>query len=318
MKKLSLLLVAFFFLSALHAQDTFEKVDSFAQNFKKEFKDPSELAKELTAPFTTDREKARAIYTWVASNIRYDLKKFKSHKGAEHFRAKNKQELEKKMQEAREHEIVSTLRNKKGVCEDYSMLVEKMCDAVGLECEVVSGNDRSLRGHSAKHAWNAIKFDSTWHLVDATWGAGYVDDDEGFVKLFTPAYFNTDPAMFILNHLPKESKWQLLNKPVTPEAFSQQPIINYGNGQYTVLAFTPVTGRLKPVQGKAEIRIRLEKIPEVFVVAANGTREVASEVKAADDNWTVLTFSPEGTYKFSVYGGKTKHKAVLLGQFTVE
>jgi uncharacterized protein (TIGR03000 family) len=38
------------------------------------------------------------------------------------------------------------------------------------------------------HAWNAVKLDGEWHLVDATWGAGGIKDKQ-FVKKFKDYYF---------------------------------------------------------------------------------------------------------------------------------
>jgi transglutaminase/protease-like cytokinesis protein 3 len=313
------LVVVLFTVFTLNAQDALEKVDSFAMSFNKEYTDAADLAKQLTAPFKTDFEKARVIYAWVANNIRYDYKKFKEHKTTVHFRAKSKQEIDKKMQAAREKEIVTTLRSKKGVCEDYAQLVERMFESAGLESEVISGTDKTLRGHTGKHAWNAVKIDSAWRLLDATWGAGYVDEeDESFVRLYTPSYFNTPPQLFILNHLPKDKKWQLLDKPINLEDFNKQPIILYGNGLYPVEAFEPANGNIVLKGGKAEVRLKLSKIPEVLVVAVNGTREVESEVKKTDEGWVVISFSSIGGIKYSVYGGKTKHKAVLIGQFYVQ
>jgi transglutaminase/protease-like cytokinesis protein 3 len=50
-------------------------------------------------------------------------------------------------------------------------------------------------------------------IVDATWGAGYLDQSTGkFKKKYSGFYFFTDPDKFALKHYPKDSKWLFTKK----------------------------------------------------------------------------------------------------------
>ena len=50
------------------------------------------------------------------------------------------------------------------VCEGYSMAFKYLLNAVGIECEIISGY-----GNGGGHAWNAVKLNGIWYYVDTTW-----------------------------------------------------------------------------------------------------------------------------------------------------
>src|SRR6266705_2114409 len=50
----------------------YSSIDEYAMNI--DASSPEELAQKLTAPYKTDLEKTRAIFSWVAQHISYDYK----------------------------------------------------------------------------------------------------------------------------------------------------------------------------------------------------------------------------------------------------
>ena len=72
------------------------------------------------------------------------------------------------------------------------------------------------------HAWNAVKLDDRWYLIDTTWDAGGVDA-EGFHKRYGTSYFLTPPEVFLSKHYPDEDRWQLLPVARTPGEFLRMP-----------------------------------------------------------------------------------------------
>lgn len=316
-----LLVLSFTLLAAfsLCAQPEFARADSIAGTFNKKYNDATELALQLTKPFDTDREKARVIFSWIAYNIRYDYKKYKDPPPKPRIGGRTPQELQKNIQAFQEDEIRNTLRHEKGVCADYSRLFQKMCTAAGLESVVISGISRKMSGRGGSHAWNAVKIGEDWRLVDATWGAGFVDDDtERFVQRFTPAFFFTSPSLFLLNHLPDDEKWQLLEKPVSKVEFNEQPMVNFTIEAFPLEAFSPENGKIVPTDGKAEIRLKFSTIPTVFVVAAGKKREIQSDLKKTDDGWVILTFTPGSATLFTVYVGESRAKTTAVLQCSIK
>lgn len=297
-------------------QPEYEKVDSFARSFKDSYADAADLARQLTAPFQTDAEKARALFAWVAENIRYDYAKYKNPPPKARFTGRTLAEMEQQRKEWQEDQISTTLRKKKGVCADYSRLYQRMCDAAGVECVTVGGLSRTLRDRGGDHAWNAVKIDGRWRLIDVTWGAGHIDDDtDKFIRRYSSGFFDTPPELFVLNHLPDEEKWQLLDQPVSKPDFKKQPMVNYGSGDFDLQDFAPADGKLQKKNGKTEIRLKLGNPPPALVVVAGGRREIPSEVKKTDDGWTVLTFSPGMASDIYVFGGKKSGRMQWLARF---
>jgi hypothetical protein len=57
-------------------------------------------------------------------------------------------------------------------------------------------------GETDQHAWNAVKIEGSWRLVDVTWASQVTGVREGF--------FMVPPEQFIETHYPSHSDWQLL------------------------------------------------------------------------------------------------------------
>ncbi len=165
------------------------------------------LGSYLASLGATDGEKARAVYRWVTENIAYDTEGFlKGSYG--------------------DSSAEGVLKNGKSVCEGYANLFKALCDEAGVETVKVSGISKGY-GYGVgqyldepNHAWNAVRINGRWHLVDSTWGAGYIGQSGRFVRAFQSHYFLTPPEKFILDHYPTNERWQLLSTPVSLDAFN--------------------------------------------------------------------------------------------------
>jgi len=195
----------------------FERIDKHASNTPKRAERSVEsLAAYLVRPATGDREKARAIYRWITHNIVYDTEAF----------------FERRSGDARPESVLKTRRC---VCAGYANLFKSLGEAAGLEVVRVTGQAKGY-GHSPgagltepiRHAWNAVRIDGAWHLVDATWGAGYIDENGKFVNRFNEHYFMTKPEYMIYMHFPETPKWQLLERPISLREFEQLPHLTPG------------------------------------------------------------------------------------------
>jgi hypothetical protein len=124
------------------------------------------------------------------------------------------------------------------VCGGYSDLFTALARAAGLEAESITGYGK---GHAyevgepiagpANHAWNAVKIDGEWRLVDCTWGAGTVEDDS-YVKRFNPFYFLTPPLAFSWLHFPVDPRWQLRDPPLSLAEFEALPLVRHPFFEY--------------------------------------------------------------------------------------
>ncbi|MEZ4943095.1 MAG: transglutaminase domain-containing protein [Saprospiraceae bacterium] len=210
---LSLLLSALLFSCLPLAAQDFSEVDARARKtpFPKK-QNIDQLAASLTEGLRTEKEKVRAFYVWITANIRYDVKTFE-----------NKREIDPTEKDALQAPE-QVLRRKMGVCAGYANLFQALCDASDIEAIRVTGIVKNHRGRIPRigHAWNLVRADSQWGLIDATWGAGDVDTDAGkYTPRFKEDYFFAAPETLILNHYPNDPLFQLLPAPLTPEEFRQ-------------------------------------------------------------------------------------------------
>lgn len=231
------------FLS-LFAQSAFAQnyadIDKKVAAYPNSFASPEKLADKVIADFSSETAKARAIYTWIALNVRYDLNEFRSNQGGRvAFSYRTTAEKEQKLQQYNLDLANKTLRSKKGVCRGYTALFDRVANLCGLEATTIPGTSKSHPTHigklptSSDHIWNAVKIDGKWQLIDVTWASGSVDSGTGrFVSRFNPGYFFTSPELFFLNHFPDEQKWLPASK--TAEEFAALPLYS---GEYIESGF---------------------------------------------------------------------------------
>ncbi|KAE8336835.1 hypothetical protein BDV24DRAFT_141142 [Aspergillus arachidicola] len=196
------------------------------------------LARELTAPFPSPTDKARALFTWFHHNIEYDVQSF--------FNKCVKPSTP-----------AGTLASGLAVCEGYASLFATLATHAGLEAIVVAGHGKGY-GYDAPapgspippvsatgHAWSAVRIDNgQWKLLDACWGAGVVQGPGlPYKKQFNPAMFTDSNDEFGLRHFPSnrshffrddgrpEITWEeyILGNPNSPLS-AEQPTI-FGDAQ---------------------------------------------------------------------------------------
>jgi transglutaminase/protease-like cytokinesis protein 3 len=214
---------------------------------------PDSLALQLTAPYTTDLEKVRAIYSWICQNIRYNVDIYRPVA----LRARYVPEpidTSSEWKPADEMYAQKVLRRGVAVCEGYSRLFKTLCVLAGVEAVVLNGYvrtnfDRAAERFRTNHTWNAVRIDSTWHLVDPTWGAGYVSYGDEFVQKQNDFYFLTPPQDMIRDHYPEDLRWTLLPQPPTLAEFRKMPFKSKSFVKYGIQAYLPSSGLLEAEVG---------------------------------------------------------------------
>lgn len=173
------------------------------------------LISYVNTEFVSERDKVRAFYTWIALNISYDKELLDSYEittslGLRRLSSSNTQHPD------------TVLKYRKAVCEGFSLLMNECCRRSGITCRMVIGPTRIDDGEVTErmmHAWNVVKTDSVWRLLDVTWSNGYVNQMNVYVKRFSDQYFFTEPAEFVKDHWPLDPMWQLNERPVPKAVF---------------------------------------------------------------------------------------------------
>jgi transglutaminase/protease-like cytokinesis protein 3 len=193
---------------------SFESVDQAVKQYE-EFRSVHDLSNRINSDFSTDIDKARAIYMWITHNIQYDVISLKTgaYKSRFSYTYKSKKEQIRKEAKKVKKEANYTFDQQMAVCSGYASLFKVLCDQTNLECEIVEGTSRTtisdLYNKSvSKHDWNAVKIDGKWQLIDSTWGAGHtIDGNSKFIHEPNDIYFLTPPDKFALKHYPSKRKW---------------------------------------------------------------------------------------------------------------
>lgn len=214
------------FVSVMSAQ--FESLDAAVRSYP-DFSDADKLAARINKDFKTDTDKARAIYTWIGTNIGYDMKALYSQQnGGIAFSYTTPEDRLQKERAFRLNLVKKTMRSKKAICEGYASLFTYLCAMTDLPAVIVPGTSKTSMTDIGKlptegdHTWNAVKINGRWQLIDVTWAAGVVKGNEKtFTPQFNDAYFCTDPDLFFLNHFPDDQKWLLTDR--SAEEFAELP-----------------------------------------------------------------------------------------------
>ncbi|MEO0898016.1 MAG: transglutaminase domain-containing protein [Bacteroidota bacterium] len=244
--------ILFISIVPIFGQD-YKHIDEAAQKIVHwRFQGVNSLARKLDKHAETDEEKARIIFSWITDHVKYHVKGLEKPRIA--IRSTKK-----------------TLWRRKAVCSGYASLYRDLANKMGLDCELVSGYARNsyrkigFLSHGENHAWNRVKIDSSWVLMDPTWGAGFVNfNTNRFNKTFQEHYYRADPTPFQMDHQEKDFALDW-----SKEAFRRAP--HPGKGLYNrdfVEAF-PSDGIITANQGeKMRFTLTFEEKPQSRMIRA--------------------------------------------------
>lgn len=134
-----------------------------------------EKAEDITEGLEDDREKAKAIYEYVAKNTDYDVEKYEE----DAFNL--------------DDSAIETLETGVGICQDYTFLTTALLRSIDIPAHYVEGHA------GVRHAWVEAEIDDEWLVLDPTWGAGYVEDGE-FISEYNEDYFDPDKDLLEETH----------------------------------------------------------------------------------------------------------------------
>jgi hypothetical protein len=219
----------------------------------------------LKRTFPEPRARTKAVHDYVVRRLTYDEATFQ--------RFLNHDTSAWPAQDA-EH----VFESKTAVCEGYARLMVAIGKAADLDIAYIAGSVRNARYRVADgddatvkaalegfgHAWNAVKLDGRWELVDATWddpsGAPVSDSSVRSTYLFTP------PELFVYDHLPDDPSWQLLSAPLSPGDFVREPMIDPDIGRYGIGLVDPTRAQVS-VDGEIAITLHNPRGAEVIASA---------------------------------------------------
>lgn len=292
------ILYTFLFLNLLFSSWVFSQkynsVDSIVLKYPKHFETPKQLADQIKMDFISEYDKTRAIYTWMALNISYDVKTWLNPKPTQSITYKTQLEKDLKIQEIKNVTIKNVFKKQLAVCSGYSLLFNHLATLAGLKSDIIEGmakttpDDIGRRKPIINHAWNSVMIDGTWRLIDVTWGAGYMANKQGlWVKEFNALYFDSPSKVFFTKHLPASRVW--LNGSIDEESFLKAPLLydEYIDEDYEILE--PKTGIIEAVENQ-KIVFRIKNLSRLENLFYTNKYDVPTQIKSSKDEKKILVF----------------------------
>lgn len=267
----------FLLLNILFINFTFSQkiseVDKIVAKYPKSFDTTEKLADRIEKDFDSDYDRARAIYSWIAFNIKYDYNAYLNPPRVQGFSYSSEAEKQRKIKQLNDNLIQKAFKSKKAVCEGFTALYQHLASLMDIKCEIIRGDskisvrDIGRKTTSSNHAWNMVLIDKKWRLVDVTWGQGYYDSSKGrMVNDFNPIYFDTDPDYFFAKHFPDSGSY--LGSKLNKEDFLNGPLIYNTTIEKDYKIKSPDSGIIEVKNGdKVTFEIKnLSKSNQVFYV----------------------------------------------------
>jgi hypothetical protein len=183
------------------------------------------FSKTTFSSIQSDSAKVRAMCMWFEKNIKYD-KEF-----SREYNKDNNPEI--------------TFNQKKGLCQDYSLLLNVFCESQNIPCFNIAGypvddiDGRMSPSTDSYHAWNYVKINGEWLAVDPTWYQNIVPQNHFLIPLGAYQYQHLpDNNVTLANSFaPKNTKEQK-RCPVVMQ--NNMDIIYVGSREYV----TEVVGKV--------------------------------------------------------------------------
>jgi transglutaminase/protease-like cytokinesis protein 3 len=275
-------------------QQDFSEIDRLAQELNYSGSSIPELATLLAKNAPTEADKARIIYAWITQHISYDVVAF--HNAIENNSYPNV-------------DPDQVLRDRTTICSGYSNLYQALAEAMNLESVIVTGYAKGatpandVRFEQINHAWNSVRIDGAWYLLDATFGAGTVQNNQ-FAFEYNPYYFATAPQQFLNNHYPEDQGWQLLAQTSTRAEFDNLPDIS---SRFYNLGLATISHPHYQITATNRLDIQLQAPQDVMAIAAlkQNNQELANNsvlVNRHGENIIVSVATPNiGTYDLTIF-----------------
>lgn len=142
-----------------------------------------ETAKQIIAKITnanmTAYQKELAIHDYIITTTSYDYDNLKAHTIP-----------------ARSYTAAGVLINKVAVCQGYSEAFKLLLNLCGIECEIVTGTSNGI-----DHAWNVVKLDNEWYIVDVTYDDPITYDNNKRIEVLQYDYFNITNKQLSVDHI---------------------------------------------------------------------------------------------------------------------
>lgn len=99
------------------------------------------------------------------------------------------------------HTAYGALVDHAAVCDGYAHAFQYIMSLMGTECDFIQGTAKNTAGESVAHAWNAVKADGVYYLIDVTWDRPSLSEAQTRGnKIISHSYFLVDEIFMAKTH----------------------------------------------------------------------------------------------------------------------
>lgn len=246
------------------AWNSFYELDQHALNTTEaQEENLDSLVAYLLQPCKTQQEKARVLFIWTASHVKFNGNATRNS----------------------DANVVFADRSASG--EGISNLMIAMGKKAGLETKKEVGyvkGDEYVQGqkfNAVNHTWNTIKTEGKWGVYDVAWAANNGEEIDDY-------WFNVPSDEYIFTHLPKKKAAQLMKWKMTLSQFEK--LANPGK-HFFKLGFNVKTAKRLALSGRIKefatafpvaIPIKMVKAPYLKELPSNKSFKIEIATKYAE------------------------------------
>ncbi|MBE5735181.1 MAG: hypothetical protein E7361_01895 [Clostridiales bacterium] len=172
-----------------------------------------DVLREIISDSMTDYEKALSIFDWITCNTIYDYTALDIPNNICNMSCPS-------------FYLEGVFIHGLAVCDGFSKAFSLMCNMEGIDCIKISG-DAGTNGNRGGHAWNKVRIDSNWYVVDITWTDLLVNSS---YETLSHKYFMVTDSMIASTHYPCDRfKISNLATPATPYSHYNNTLIKNEN-----------------------------------------------------------------------------------------
>ena len=162
------------------------------------------ILNEIIGSNMSDYEKALSIYDYICSTTTYDKRSFNQQLILPSFKTTHIPSFY----------LEGVFLKGLAVCDGFSKAFSLLCNMEGIDCVRIVGT-AVQNASSENHAWNKVKINDEWYIVDTTWA----ELSSGLTERLTHKYFLITDEMTKNSHIPNKYRNKFLNYPTSSTAF---------------------------------------------------------------------------------------------------
>lgn len=145
----------------------YTELASYSNITKEEIKEVRRIINSIITADMGEPQKIKAVHDWIVKNTTYDEDYYKRSDSSNH--------------------LYNILYKRIGVCQSYSVAFYVFMGEMGIPCTFIAGSADNGTG-AVSHAWNAVRLNNEWYLVDVTWDDPIVNGTSNYSDGYNMAY----------------------------------------------------------------------------------------------------------------------------------